>query len=265
VAALGSLAGACTAREGSSRAPAEQPAAPAVDRLPDSDEGLPGAGPIRRYDWFRQVWQERHDQWSRTVERDQRAVVFVGDSITQGWGDDMGGAFPGTKVANRGISGDTTRGILIRLGPDVLRLHPSAVVILAGTNDIEEGAEPQTIAGNMRLIVHALRESDSALPIVLCEVFPSSAREKRPRERIVRLNGLYADIAKREPRVTLLATWALFADEQGDARASEFPDLLHPNKAGYEKWASLLRPALADALFADAGADRAESGRDAGR
>ncbi len=92
--------------------------------LPATDDGLPGAGPIRRVDWFRKLWLERRTAWSRRAALDRNAVVFLGDSITQGWGDNLGGSFPGLKVANRGISGDTTRGVLIRLDEDVLALHP---------------------------------------------------------------------------------------------------------------------------------------------
>jgi lysophospholipase L1-like esterase len=216
-----------------------------VERLPESDSGLPGAGPIRRYDWFRELWSARHAHWATRVAAEQGAVVFLGDSITQGWGDDMGGSFPGVKVANRGISGDTTRGMLIRVEHDVVRLHPAAVVILAGTNDLEEGAAPETIAANMGLIVGALEASRRTMPIFLCEVFPSSATVHRPKERILAVNRLYADLAKAHPQVTLLSTWAIFADANGDARVSEFPDLLHPNPLGYERWAEVLRPALA--------------------
>src|SRR5687767_2443469 len=63
-------------------------------QLPETDEGLPGAGPIRRYDWFKKLWTERRTAWAGRVEKDQRALVFLGDSITQGWGDDVGGSFP---------------------------------------------------------------------------------------------------------------------------------------------------------------------------
>ena len=55
--------------------------------LPATDDGLPGAGPIRRYDWFQNLWRERRSAWARRREQDQGAVVFLGDSITQGWGE----------------------------------------------------------------------------------------------------------------------------------------------------------------------------------
>src|SRR5882724_9389000 len=70
-------------------------------QIPETDEGLPGAGPIRRAEWFKKLWVERRSGWETRKQQDEGAVVFLGDSITQGWGDDIGGAFAGLKVANR--------------------------------------------------------------------------------------------------------------------------------------------------------------------
>jgi len=239
--------------------------------LPATDEGLPGSGPLRRADWFRQLWESKRRAWVSKVDADQGAVVFLGDSITQGWGDDMGKAFGAMKVANRGISGDTTRGLLIRLADDVLSLKPKAVVILAGTNDLEERAAPAVIAGNMRLILAGLKSHRADLPVVLCKVMPSSASKSRPASEIQSLNALYAGLVKDQPQVTLVETWKPFADGAGDAQEAEFPDLLHPNQAGYVKWAAALRPVLAtlglvetepDAWQPDAGFTSLFNGKD---
>jgi lysophospholipase L1-like esterase len=239
---------------------AAQPAAPTSPadsryQIPPTDAGLPGAGPIRRAEWFQKTWTQRRSAWASRGGADQHALVFLGDSITNGWGDDMGGCFPGVKVANRGIGGDTTRGVLIRLQEDVLSLHPAGVVLLIGTNDLEDQAEPETIVGNLKLILAGLEKSDPRMSIVLCEVFPSSAAKKRPAEKIKKLNDLYADAVKGDPRVTVLDTWTLFADAQGDAPVDQFPDLLHPNAAGYAKWAAALRPVLATLGFIETEAD----------
>jgi lysophospholipase L1-like esterase len=214
--------------------------------VPASNDGLPGAGPISRFEWFRNTWRGRRTLFASQVQADQRALVFLGDSITHGWGDNLGGNFPGVKVANRGIGGDTTRGVLIRLKEDVLSLHPSGVVILVGTNDLEQGAAPETIAANLRLILAALHQQDPALSVVLCTVFPSSAKTKRPAQGIRRINELLTLVAQEQAHVTLLDTWSLFANPQGDAKPEEFPDLLHPNAAGYAKWAAALRAVLAN-------------------
>jgi len=213
--------------------------------LPETDEGLPGVGPIRRYDWFRNLWNEKRKAWSGRTQADQGALVFLGDSITQGWGEDMGKSFPGIQVANRGISGDTTRGMLLRLKKDVLELNPKGIVMLMGTNDLEEGADANVVSKNIELILTDIQKHNAKTPVTLCKVFPASASKKRPAQQIKDINAAIANVAKNFPQVTLVDTWTLFANEQGDAKEAEFPDLLHPNQAGYAKWAGAIRPVLA--------------------
>ncbi len=231
---------------------AQAPAA-ASDRfaLPATDEGVPGAGPLRRYDWFQRLWRERRSAWAEQKERDKGAVVFLGDSITQGWGGGLGAAFPGMKVANRGISGDTRRGVLLRLEEDVLSLDPAAVVLLIGTNDLDEGAAPETIALNLKLILAAMKKHDPRMPVVLNLIRPSSAKMKRPAAAIQATNALYLAAVKGDPQVTVLESYELWADASGDAPIEEFPDLLHLNEAGYARWAAALRPILATLGLAD--------------
>lgn len=242
-------------------APCQENATPPPSPLeiPATDDGLPGAGPIRRqFDWFRKLWLQQRSKWAGRTTQDQNAVVFLGDSITQGWGDDMGGNFAGLKVANRGISGDTTRGMLVRLQGDVLALNPKAVVMLMGTNDLEEQAEPTVVAENVKLIIAALKQHNAAMPIILCNVFPSSATKKRPADKIKKLNELCAAAVKGDPQVTVLDTWKLFANDLGDAKPEEFPDVLHPNQLGYGKWAASLRPVLATLGFWETEPDQFE-------
>lgn len=224
-------------------------------KLPDTDDGLPGEGPIRRYDWFRNLWKSRRAVFANDASGQQGAVVFFGDSITQGWGPKMKDSFPGLLVANRGISGDTTRGMLIRMDQDVLSLKPSAVVMLMGTNDLEEHAEPDVIAGNVDRIIKALNAADPAMPIVLCQVFPSSATKSRPSEKIKKVNEMVAQAVRGNQQVTVVDTWTLFANKAGDARVEEFPDLLHPNAAGYEMWKRALIPVFATLGLSQPAAD----------
>ena len=224
---------------------ASPPPANARFQIPATDDGLPGTGPIRRADWFRKTWSDRRAAWAPRAEKDQGAIVLLGDSITQGWGDDFTAAFPGVKIANRGISGDTSRGVLIRLKEDVLSLKPAAVVLLIGTNDLEDQADPESVGSNLKLILAMMREYDAKLPVVLCQVFPSSESKKRPASKIKKVNQLYAAAVKGDSQVTLVDTWTLFANEKGDAKPGEFPDLLHPNREGYVKWAAALHPILA--------------------
>jgi lysophospholipase L1-like esterase len=223
--------------------------------LPATDEGLRGSGPLRRHDWFQNVWRERRSAWARRVAQDQGAVVFLGDSITQGWEKTLGAAFPGVKIANRGINGDTSRGILLRLDEDVLSLKPRAVVLLIGTNDLEEGATPEIIASDVKLILADLKRHNPSMPVVLNLIFPSAASVKRPADAIRATNALLLEAVKGDPQVIPLDTYRLFADANGDAPSAEFPDLLHPNDTGYARWASALQPVFATLGLLETSAD----------
>ena len=79
-------------------------------------------------------------------------------------------------MANRGISGDTTRGLRTRLQRDVLDLHPTAVSILIGTNDLDQGGEPQVVADNLKAIVAEMHTANAAMPVVINKVMPRGPR-----------------------------------------------------------------------------------------
>ncbi len=205
---------------------------------------FPGQGPVQPGIWFRDLWKQRRSEWAKSAAADDGAVVFLGDSITQGWGS-LAQDFQGFKVANRGISGDTTRGVRFRLKEDVTEVHPRAVVVLIGTNDLELGAAPEEIAENTKAILSDLRASNAKLPILLCKVMPSSQTKSRPADKIQKINALVDDIAAADPLVTRIDTYSIFADAEGNAKQGEFPDLLHPNASGYAKWKAALEPAFA--------------------
>jgi lysophospholipase L1-like esterase len=193
-----------------------------------------------------------HEQFVARAKEGNVDLLFLGDSITQGWGLGLGAVFPGVKVANRGISGDTTRGVLIRLKEDVLDLNPRAVVILIGTNDLEEKATPETIDSDFRLLIAALEAHDPKMPIIACLVMPSSVSMRRPAEEIKKINALRMASIKGHAQVIPLDTWTLFADTTtGEPKKDEFPDVLHPNDYGYIKFAAALRPIFATLGFTE--------------
>jgi lysophospholipase L1-like esterase len=219
--------------------------------LPVSEEGLPGEGALRRYEGYVKRWPEFRAAWANRVEQDQGAVVFLGDSITQGWGANFRDKFAGMKLANRGIGGDTTRGMLIRLKEDVLSLNPSAIVLLLGTNDVEVQINADAIGRNFEKILAAIKQHNPRTPVVLCRVFPSSAEMKRPKEIIQRVNALYDATVKGDSQVTVVDTWTLFADKAGDADPKWFRDRLHLNAEGYDRWAAALQPIFATLGFVE--------------
>lgn len=219
-------------------------ALPRVAILPESEDIFLGQGPIQRAAWFKGLWSALRTEWWKQRERDKGAVVFLGDSITQGWGS-VNKQFPGMKIANRGISGDTSRGVLFRLREDVLDLEPEAVVLLIGTNDLELNGSPEQVAQNILLTLAAINAYAPTTPVLLCKVMPASEKVNRPADKIKAINHLLEGLAKNNPQVITVDTWSIFADETGSAKKEEFPDLLHPNEAGYAKWAEALKPTFA--------------------
>jgi lysophospholipase L1-like esterase len=164
-------------------------------------------------------------------------VVFLGDSITEGgqWHE----WFPHLAVANRGIGGDTTTGVLKRLhtataGP------PSAVLLLIGTNDLSLQYPTEEIAANVDSIVTAVQADAPDAQIVLQSVMPRKAKR---RERIQELNDRYRRIAHARG-IRYLDLWPALADENGALNRAFTADDLHLNGAGYRAWIDLLRPVV---------------------
>ena len=208
---------------------------------PTNQSLLPGKGPIPSWKPFPQLWARRRAEFLEHRDQDKGAVVFLGDSITQGWRN-LPEQFPGMKIANRGIGGDTTRGVWFRLKEDVLELDPKAVVLLIGTNDLGNNGDPEDAANNVRAIVTALEASNPKMPIVVCHVMPSKPGVADP---IRKLNALIDANFKGDSRVIVCDTWTIYSTPEGICKKEEFPDMLHPNKAGYEKWAAALKPIFA--------------------
>src|SRR5436190_10455278 len=120
------------------------------------------------------------------AKTDQR-VVFMGDSITDGWdGPKMGGFFPGKPYVDRGISGQTTPQMLIRFRPDVIDLKPKVVLILAGTNDLAGNTGPSTLEAieeNLTSMAELAKAND--IRVVFSSLLPVSDYEMRDGKPII--------------------------------------------------------------------------------
>lgn len=211
-------------------------------RAPRIVEVLPGRGvPTKPYGW-----DEAREAFRGRDTGDRGAVVFAGDSITAWW-KDLAEAFPGCRVANRGIAGDTSRTLLLRFEEDVVALEPRAVVILVGTNDLALGGKPADVAHNVRAILDLCRRGHPGTPVVLCAVMPRRPDAGRFPDALLEVNAQLQAVASARSGVTWCDTWTPFATETGGVRPDDFPDGLHPAPAGYAKWAEALRPALESA------------------
>lgn len=179
-------------------------------------------------------------------------VVFFGDSITDGWGRGAGEFFPGKPYVNRGISGQTTPQMLVRFRADVIALKPSAVVILAGTNDIAGNTGPSSlemIEDNLASMAELARAN--GIKVVLASVLPASAYPwragVRPANTIRELNAWMKAYCARE-KLVYLDYYAAMADSQGGLRGALSGDGVHPNTAGYAVMAPLAQRAIEQAL-----------------
>lgn len=206
-----------------------------------NEAAWPGKGPIRVFGW---MVDNRKWFWTQR-EKDQGAVVFVGDSLTGNW-KDLAKAFPNLKVANRGIGGDVSRGVLFRFREDVLDLKPRAVVLLVGSNDLSAHANPAITELNIAAILDQARQFDANLPIVLCTIPPRDAANAPTKPGAqADLNARIAKLGDGKEHLVVLDLFKPLANADGKPIAECFAkDRIHMAAPGYEKWAELLRPAL---------------------
>src|SRR5689334_10024470 len=184
---------------------------------------------------------------------DEERVVFMGDSITDGWGKQYGKFFPGKPYINRGISGQTTPQMLIRFRPDVIALKPRAVVILAGTNDIAGNTGPSTlemIEDNLASMVDLAQKN--GIKVVLSSVMPvcdyiRNQTTRRPNDQIVALNKWIKEYADTHGAV-YLDYYTPMLDDKGVLKQELTYDGLHPNSAGYDVMMPLAQKAIDQAL-----------------
>ena len=179
---------------------------------------------------------------------DPSRVVFLGDSITDMW--KLPQYFADKPYVNRGISGQTTAQMLVRMYPDVINLHPAAVVILAGTNDIARNNGPQSaemIEDNIRAIAELSQKHGIA--IILCSVIPISdytARKQsvqRPPSDIVLLNEWLKKYAE-QVHAIYVDYFSALVDSSGFLKEGYSMDGLHPNDKGYAVMAPLVQAAI---------------------
>ena len=185
---------------------------------------------------------------------DERRLVFIGDSLTQGWVEQVPAFFSGRPYVGRGISGQVTRQMRARFQQDVLDLAPAVVVILAGTNDIAANDGPYSPAATHdNLAAMAAAAKAKGIRVVIGSVLPAIDFPWRPglkpAKKIVALNKYLRKLAQREG-YGWIDYYDPLVDAKGGLSAEYSPDGVHPNVAGYAVMAPLAEKAIADALAA---------------
>lgn len=178
----------------------------------------------------------------------QQRVVFMGNSITEGWIKWRPEFFEGKPYVNRGISGQTTPQMLLRFRQDVIDLKPSAVVILAGINDIAGNTGPSTIEMIMdNLISMAELAKANNIKVVFCSVLPAKDFPWRPglepAEKVVKLNALLRNYSE-EQGLVYVDYFSAMEDGSKGLKEDFGYDGVHPNALGY----SIMEPLIEEGI-----------------
>ena len=205
-------------------------------------------------------WKKRHESFVARAEKGDVDVLFLGDSITQGW-EGAGKAvwadkFKDWNAANFGIGGDRTEHVLWRItdGKELVGIDPKLAVIMIGTNNVSSNSAEQ-IAGGVKAILDALHKAKPKTKVLLLGVFPRSGMAV-PKDataaavlqpKIQQINDL---IAKFDDGKTVhyLDFGAKFLNDKGELPKALMPDYLHLSPAGYQIWADAIAKPVADLL-----------------
>lgn len=185
-------------------------------------------------------------------ESQQDRVVFMGNSITEGWLTFRPTFFKDNPYVNRGIGGQTTPQMLVRFRPDVVDLKPAVVVILAGINDIAGNTGQSTlemISNNIFSMCEIARANN--IRVVLCSILPASSfpwrPEIKPSDKVVELNTLLESYAKAHGILYADYFSAMVNDTNGLKEALGY-DPVHPNEAGYIIMEPIIQKVIRKAL-----------------
>lgn len=189
----------------------------------------------------------RYAEANKSVETPTR-VVFMGNSITDGWWNTDSLFFQNNRYIGRGIGGQTTAQMLVRFRADVIDLQPKAVVILAGTNDIAQNngyIAPENILGNIISMAELAKANN--IDVVLCSILPAYEYGWRkglePADKIIALNKMIKEYAGRH-NLTYVDYHSALKDERNGLPEKYSKDGVHPTMDGYKIMERLISEAL---------------------
>jgi lysophospholipase L1-like esterase len=236
------------------------PKTKAPSASPAAVEAAPAAAPVNAARMTREEQIKTDWPWLARFKEDnlklgppaagEQRVVFMGDSITQGWHLDV--SYPGKPYINRGISGQTTPQMVLRFHQDVIALKPKAVIILAGINDIAENTGPITLEETEdNLAAMAEMASANHIPVVLCSVLPAFDFPwhpgMAPAPKVIALNQWIKSYAAEKGHI-YLDYYSPMKDERGGLPPTLSKDGVHPLPAGYAVMAPLAEAAIEQAI-----------------
>jgi acetyl esterase/lipase/lysophospholipase L1-like esterase len=179
-------------------------------------------------------------------------VVFMGNSITEGWRNNDSAFFINNGYVDRGISGQTTPQMLVRFREDVIDLKPAAVVILAGINDIAQNTGPiklEDTYGNIISMAELARANN--IKVVITSTLPANVIPWRtyiqPADQVIALNKMLKAYADKN-KMVYVDYYAAMVDDKKGLPKSLSNDGVHPTLAGYQIMEPLAQKGIADAL-----------------
>ncbi|MBP9581313.1 MAG: SGNH/GDSL hydrolase family protein [Ignavibacterium sp.] len=182
----------------------------------------------------------------------ENRIVFMGNSITEGWKTLNPAFFSNSGYINRGISGQTTPQMLVRFRPDVVNLKPKVVVILAGTNDIAGNTGPSTlemIEDNIKSMIEIANANN--IKVIVCSVLPVFDYPWKPglnpAQKIIDLNNWIKEYAFKN-NIVYVDYFTPMADERNGLKKEYSEDGVHPNLAGYKLMEPLVVKAIEETL-----------------
>lgn len=201
-------------------------------------------------------FQKKHEGNLEVAKQGNIDVLFMGDSITDFWRNTEG-AFAGKpvldkyfgdlKVANFGIAGDTTQGVLYRLQHgEGQGFSPKAVMLMIGTNNTGRNTAAE-IAEGIGAIVLELQKDFPKAKILLLGIFPRSTANDPVRTTIAEINDIISRLNDGD-RIHYLDIGAKFLDSAGNIPKDVMSDALHPTTKGYEIWAEAVKEPLANLM-----------------
>ncbi|MEJ1973591.1 MAG: GDSL-type esterase/lipase family protein [Lacunisphaera sp.] len=231
---------------------APAPASPAVAAAPvDASSATPKTGNARFF--------ELHEQFLARGKAGPIGVLFLGDSITEGWTKAphiWDHYYARWQPANFGIGGDQTQHVIWRIENGELDgISPKVVVLMIGTNNTGSYTAEQIAAAD-RKIVGLIQTHLPATKILVLAVFPRGPRKMRDgqleawEKRMEIIHAVNADLAKLDNGTTVrfLDLNARFFGNDGTIPNIIMPDQLHPNAAGYQLWAEAMQPLLTEMM-----------------
>lgn len=203
---------------------------------------------LNAQDWANLNRFKKQNEAVGAPKKGEKRIVFMGNSITEGWKVSDPELFENKGFINRGISGQTTPQMLVRFRSDVINLQPKVVVILAGTNDIAGNTGPMTleeIRDNIASMAEIARSNGVA--VIISSVLPAYDYSWRPglepNLKIPALNKMLKDYAEKNDMI-YLDYFTVMADDRNGLPKDLAEDGVHPTRKGYE----MMKPMVLEAI-----------------